>query len=87
MHKSRVKCHGIGPPCDLQCCQFLSGKRVLSSEFGLRVMEEEDDVSTYSNDWGYGYYDEEPKQECVEQPYFDSMYQVCLGFPEPVPTV
>ena len=40
------------------------------------VFKEDSDVSTYWNGWGYRYYDEEPEQECVEQPYLDSMYHV-----------
>ena len=54
---------------------------VLSSE-SLGAMEEDDDVSTWWNDWGYGY-DKEPEQERVEQPYLDSIYQARLGFPSP----
>ena len=45
---------------------------VLYSE-SLGAMEEDDDVSTWWNDWGYGY-DKEPEQELVEQPYLDSVY-------------
>ena len=54
---------------------------ILSSE-SLGAMEEDDDVSTWWNDWGYGY-DKEPEQERVEQPYLDSIYQARLGFPSP----
>ena len=56
---------------------------VLSSE-SLGAMEEDDDVSTCWNDWGYGY-DKEPEQLYLvpQQPYLDSIYQARLGFPSP----
>ena len=46
-------------------------------------MEEDDNshnISTYWNDWGYGYYDEEPEQERIEQPYLNSMYRPAFDF-------